>query len=66
MPPSTRARQGVESLGFARWTADWRALIGSIAGGVLGMGVGAFDAPSEHGEELKGCMHGKGYALKAT
>ena len=42
------------------------ALIGAIVGGVLGLGVGAYEAVSEQDEELERCMRDKGYILEAT
>jgi hypothetical protein len=51
----------------AQWGAvhggvDEAALIGSIVGGVLGMGVGAVDALAHHDAVLDHCMRHKGYA----
>ena len=41
-------------------------MIGTIVGGVVGLGVGAFGSVSERDEELAQCMRDKGYVLDAT
>ena len=37
------------------------AVIGTIVGGAVGLGVGGYDAASEHDRELVQCLRGKGY-----
>ena len=41
-------------------------MIGTIVGGVVGLGVGAFGSVSERDEELAQCMREKGYRLEAA
>lgn len=38
------------------------ALIGTILGGAVGLGVGGYDAAAEHDRELVQCLRDKGYA----
>ncbi len=40
------------------------AVIGTIVGGAVGLGVGGYDAISEHDRELAQCLRGKGYAIE--
>ncbi len=42
------------------------ALIGSIVGGAIGLGIGAYDALAEQDEDLGQCLREKGYAVNAT
>ena len=41
------------------------AVIGTIVGGAVGLGVGGYDAASEHDRELVQCLRDKGYATEA-
>ncbi len=38
-------------------------MIGTIVGGVVGLGVGAFGSVSERDEELAQCLRDKGYVM---
>lgn len=41
-------------------------MIGTIVGGVVGLGVGAYNSVSEQDEELARCMRDKGYMIEAA
>ena len=40
--------------------------IGTIVGGVVGLGVGAYNSVSEQDEELARCIRDKGYMIEAA
>lgn len=53
-------------IGSSAGNADKGAIIGTIVGGLLGFGAGAYNAIDDHDAALVRCLRDKGYAAGAV